>query len=151
MGTVQSCGPNQVVVVSGGCFSSKKVTRIGSWAWAWWLVTDVQRLSLEVVTLEPRCHDVETVNGVPITVTGVAQIKVMRETDLLEAALEQFLGKDPEELRDTVMQTMEGHLRAILGTMTVEEVYSDRDAFAKRVNTSAIRARPASACYCFAS
>ncbi len=44
------------------------------WAWAWWLLTDVQRCSLEVMTLNPVCENVETKQGVPLTVTGVAQV-----------------------------------------------------------------------------
>ena len=50
MGNVHTCGPNEALVVSGGCRggSNRKTTVIGGWAWAWWLVTDVQRLSLEV-------------------------------------------------------------------------------------------------------
>ena len=46
----------------------------GSWAWAWWLVTDVQKMSLEVMTLNPVRDNVETKQGVPLTVTGVAQV-----------------------------------------------------------------------------
>ena len=67
----------------------------GSWAWAWWLVTDVQKMSLEVtmmimmiddsdsddddqvMTLNPVCDNVETKQGVPLTVTGVAQVRDM--------------------------------------------------------------------------
>ena len=64
---------------SGGCCgSTKKRTIVGGWAWAWWLVTDVQRLSLEVMTLNPMCEMVETAQGVPLTVTGVAQCKIMK-------------------------------------------------------------------------
>uniref|UniRef100_A0A0M3IQ55 Secreted protein n=1 Tax=Ascaris lumbricoides TaxID=6252 RepID=A0A0M3IQ55_ASCLU len=55
----------------------KKKMIIGGWGWSWWCVTNVQRLSLEVMTLNPRSENVETAQGVPLTVTGVAQIKVM--------------------------------------------------------------------------
>jgi len=105
----------------------------GSWAWAWWLVTDVQRMSLEVMTLNPVCDNVETKQGVPLTVTGVAQVKIMKNPELLQIAAEQFLGKKEDEIIDTILQTLEGHLRAILGTLTVEEVYKDRDQFATLV------------------
>jgi len=96
-------------------------------------VTDVQRLSLEVMTLNPVCENVETAQGVPLTVTGVAQVKIMKNPDLLQTASEQFLGKKEHEIKSTVLQTLEGHLRAILGTLTVEEVYKDRDQFASLV------------------
>merc|ERR1711963_194073 len=65
------------------------------------------------MTLNPVCENVETAQGVPLTVTGVAQVKIMKNPELLHTA--------------------EGHLRAILGTLTVEEVYKDRDQFASLV------------------
>merc|ERR1719187_2173804 len=85
------------------------------------------------MTLNPVCDNVETRQGVPLTVTGVAQVKIMKEDKLLEIAAEQFLGKKEDEITDTILQTLEGHLRAILGTLTVEEVYKDRDQFANLV------------------
>jgi len=97
------------------------------------LVTDVQKMSLEVMTLNPVCDNVETKQGVPLTVTGVAQVKIMKDKQFLGIAAEQFLGKKEEEITDTILQTLEGHLRAILGTLTVEEVYKDRDQFANLV------------------
>merc|ERR1712045_291775 len=134
MGNIHTVGPNEALIVSGGCCGSRsKITRVGGWAWAWWLVTDVQRLSLEVMTLNPVCENVETAQGVPLTVTGVAQVKIMKNADLLQTASEQFLGKKEHEIKSTVLQTLEGHLRAILGTLTVEEVYKDRDQFASLV------------------
>merc|ERR1719341_545398 len=85
------------------------------------------------MTLNPVCDNVETKQGVPLTVTGVAQVKIMKNPDLLGVAAEQFLGKKEDEITDTILQTLEGHLRAILGTLTVEEVYKDRDMFANLV------------------
>merc|ERR1740128_1514394 len=85
------------------------------------------------MTLNPVCDNVETKQGVPLTVTGVAQVKIMKEDKFLEIAAEQFLGKKEDEITETILQTLEGHLRAILGTLTVEEVYKDRDMFANLV------------------
>merc|ERR1719283_665120 len=85
------------------------------------------------MTLNPVCENVETKQGVPLTVTGVAQVKIMKNPELLHTASEQFLGKKEDEIVDTILQTLEGHLRAILGTLTVEEVYKDRDQFANLV------------------
>merc|ERR550519_1440280 len=85
------------------------------------------------MTLNPVCENVETAQGVPLTVTGVAQVKIMKNPELLHTASEQFLGKKEHEIKSTVLQTLEGHLRAILGTLTVEEVYKDREAFASLV------------------
>lgn len=67
------------------------------------------------MTLTPRCENVETSQGVPLTVTGVAQCKVMTEKDFLTIAAEQFLGKEISHIKTVILQTLEGHLRAILG------------------------------------
>lgn len=107
------------LVAGGCCGSTKRVTIVGGWAWAWWLVTDVQRLSLEVMTLNPMCESVETAQGVPLSVTGVAQCKIMKADELLYTASEQFLGKSVKEIKSTILQTLEGHLRAILGIHTI--------------------------------
>ena len=78
--------------------------------------------SLQVMTLNPVCENVETAQGVPLTVTGVAQVKIMKNADLLQTASEQFLGKKEHEIKSTVLQTLEGHLRAILGKF-IEKPY----------------------------
>ncbi|XP_035199265.1 flotillin-2 isoform X3 [Oxyura jamaicensis] len=85
------------------------------------------------MTLQPRCEDVETAEGVALTVTGVAQVKIMTEKELLAVACEQFLGTNVQDVKNVVLQTLEGHLRSILGTLTVEQIYQDRDQFAKLV------------------
>lgn len=83
--------------------------------------------------MQPKCENVETSEGVPITVTCIAQCKIMNEKELLTIACEQFLGKTVEHIRSVILQTLEGHLRAILGTMSVEEVYRERDQFASLI------------------
>ena len=85
------------------------------------------------MTLQPVCDKVETIQGVPICVTGVAQVKIMKKHELLSVAAEQFLGKPLREVEHTVLQTLEGHLRAILGTLTIEEIFQDREKFATQV------------------
>lgn len=85
------------------------------------------------MTLSPRCENVETSEGVPITVTCIAQCKIMNEKELVTIACEQFLGKSVDHIKSVILQTLEGHLRAILGTMTVEEIYRERDQFASLV------------------
>ena len=134
MGQVLTAGPHEVLVVSGGCTQGSKTYTVGGWAWAWWVLSDHQKMSLEIMTLEPKCEDVETQQGVPITVTAAAQVKIMNTEKLLEIATEQFLGKPEHEIRNTILESLEGHLRAILATMTVEDVFKDREKFAQEVS-----------------
>ncbi|XP_067940026.1 flotillin-2a-like [Watersipora subatra] len=133
MGQVNVTGPNQALVVSGGCCTNEKATIIGGWIWSWWFCSDVSAITLETMTMRPTCESVETTEGVPLNVTGVAQCKVMTEPELLKIACEQFLGKTTDQIKSTLLNTLEGHLRCILGSLTVEQVYRDRDEFAKLI------------------
>merc|ERR1712226_1564650 len=58
------------------------------------------------MTLNPRCESVETAKGVAVTVTGVAQVKVIKEDDLLRLHVNSFLGKDPNEIAGILLQTI---------------------------------------------
>ena len=95
------------------------------------VIEKVDSLSLELLTIDVQQEqDVYTSKGVPVRVDGVAQIKVKGDDISIATAAEQFLSKDTEAIKNIAMQTLEGHLRAILGTMTVEDIYQNRDAFA---------------------
>jgi flotillin len=136
-------GPNQVLVISGrrravrnpdGSLSSVGFRiRVGGGAFVWPVLERVDVLSLELMTLEVRTPEVYTGQGVPIVVDGIAQIKIRGDDVSIRTASEQFLGKTQQEIAQIALQTVEGHLRAILGTLTVEEVYKNREAFAARV------------------
>lgn len=90
-------------------------------------------LSLELMTLDVTTPAVYTVQGVPVLVEGVAQIKVKGDDTSIATAAEQFLDKNQNQIAQIALQTLEGHLRAIIGTMNVEEIVTNRDAFAQRV------------------
>jgi flotillin len=136
-------GPNTVLVISGkrrtiraadGSLQSVGFRiRVGGGAFVWPVLERVDTLSLEIITLEVRTPEVYTGQGVPIVVDGIAQIKVRGDDVSIRTAAEQFLGKSQTEVAQIALQTVEGHLRAILGTLTVEEVYKNREAFAARV------------------
>ncbi|NWR59936.1 FLOT2 protein, partial [Bucorvus abyssinicus] len=125
------CNPStSVLSAAGGCCGSDvKQYVYGGWAWAWWCITDTQRISLEIMTLQPRCEDVETAEGVALTVTGVAQVKIMTEKELLAVACEQFLGKNVQDVKNVILQTLEGHLRSILGAEQLTLLKASRVAF----------------------
>ncbi len=136
-------GPNQVLVISG---RKHRITdpdgnardvgfRIvkGGGVFVWPVFEKVDVLSLELLTIDVQTPEVYTSKGVPVKVDGVAQTKVKGDDISIGTAAEQFLSKGTEEIKNIAMQTLEGHLRAILGTMTVEEIYQNRDAFASKV------------------
>jgi flotillin len=136
-------GPNQVLVVSGrkhryldpdGTEHGRGFRIVkGGGTFVYPVVEKVDILSLELLTIDVQTPEVYTSKGVPVKVDGVAQIKVKGDDISIATAAEQFLSKGVDEIKNIAMQTLEGHLRAILGTMTVEEIYQNRDAFASKV------------------
>jgi flotillin len=132
-------GPNQVLIVSGRKHRLEDNSMVGfrivkgGGTFVYPVLEKVDLLSLELLTIDVQTPEVYTSKGVPVKVDGVAQIKVKGDDVSIRTAAEQFLGKAQDEIRNIATQTLEGHLRAILGTMTVEEIYQNRDAFASKV------------------
>ena len=136
-------GPNDVLIVSGrkhrfvdpdGTVRTRGFRIVkGGGTFVYPIVEKVDVLSLELLTIDVQTPEVYTSKGVPVKVDGVAQIKVKGDDISIATAAEQFLSKGTEDIKNIAMQTLEGHLRAILGTMTVEEIYQNRDAFASKV------------------
>jgi flotillin len=127
---LKKAGPNEVIVVSGRGqvkFITGGADMVVPLFHTW------NRLSLEVMTLDVNTPEVYTSQGVPIIVDGVAQIKIKKDEASLHAAAERFLGKMPEEIAKIALETVQGHLRGILGTLSVENIYMSRDQFAQKV------------------
>ncbi|HEY2328797.1 MAG TPA: flotillin family protein, partial [Verrucomicrobiae bacterium] len=118
-------GPNQVLIISG---SKRKLTdpdgnvrevgfRVvkGGGTFVIPVKEKVDVLSLELLTIDVQTPEVYTSKGVPVKVDGVAQIKVKGDDISIATAAEQFLSKSVDDIKNIAMQTLEGHLRAILG------------------------------------
>lgn len=146
MGNCINAAPNEVAIISG-CTGSKKV--VGQCDFAFWCCNRVDKLELKLMTLEVRSVNAETNAGVKLNVVGVCQLKVdshlldssgratdQINEDMIDKACQHFLGRSDWEVRDALLKTMEGHQRQILGTMTVEEIYKDRETFAQNTKES---------------
>merc|ERR1712106_1028292 len=129
----QTCGPNEALVVSG-CCHKKPLLVPGGRAFVWPGIQYIRRLALNTMTLQVSSVNVNSGQGVSISVTGIAQVKIQGQNEeMLLAACEQFLGKPEDEIQQVALETLEGHQRAIMGSMTVEEIYRDRKKFSKGV------------------
>ena len=135
--------PNRAAVISGrsrklgdGTVVGYRLVRGGATLIVPFL-EKVEYLSLNVITVPLATTRAYTVQGVPVSVKAVANVKIKGDDDSMRAAAERFLGMLPDEFHKLVFQTLEGHLRAILGTLTVEEINNDRQSFAQKLTTEA--------------
>ena len=135
--------PNRAAVISGrsrklpdGTVVGYRLVRGGATLIVPFL-EKVEYLSLNVITVPLATTRAYTVQGVPVSVKAVANVKIKGDDDSMRSAAERFLGMQPDEFHKLVFQTLEGHLRAILGTLTVEEINNDRQSFAQKLTTEA--------------
>ena len=145
----KTVSPDEAMIITGAALGGKnvltdesarkvKIVR-GGGAFIVPIVQQREHLSLLSHKLDVMTPEVYTAEGVPVMTDGVAVIKVGSSVEHVATAAEQFLGKPDEELRAEAREVLEGHLRAILGTLTVEEVYRNRDKFAQEVQSVAAR------------
>jgi len=92
-----------------------------------------ETLSLLNHKLEVGTRNTYTAQGVAVNVNGVAIIKIGSTISAISTAAEQYLGKSPDDLRLETREVLEGHLRAILSSMSVEQIYKDREKFSQAV------------------
>jgi flotillin len=127
----------KVVSVEGESEGYRIVRGGGTFIWPGWEA--FERLSLKIMTLEINLPHVYTEQGIPINVKAVAQVKVHTSIDAISRAAESFLGVPPDQVRGTIQETVAGHLRGIVGTLTVEQLYRDQKSFQDKVRDEAHR------------
>lgn len=139
----KTVGPDEALIVTGSYLGSKNVhtdesgNRIkiirGGGTFVLPVFQQSEPLSLLSSKLEVTTPEVYTEQGVPVMADGTAIIKIGGTIPQIATAAEQFLGKSKEDRENEAKEVLEGHLRSILGSMTVEEIYKNRDKFSQEV------------------
>jgi flotillin len=118
-------GPNQALIVYGAVPGGTKVITGGS-KFVVPLYQRAQEFSLELMSFDVApAQDLYTSQGVAVNVEAVTQIKVRSDEESVKTAAEQFLSKSQQEREGLIRLVMEGHLRGIVGQLTVEELVKD--------------------------
>ncbi len=130
----RKAGPNEAVIVYG--FRGPRIIR-GHGAIIFPVVENARQLSLELMSFDvaPK-QDLYTKQGVAVTVEAVAQIKVRSDNESILTAAEQFLTKSPQEREGLIRLVMEGHLRGIIGQLTVEQIVKEPEMVADRMRST---------------
>ena len=139
----RTVGPEEALIVSGSYLGGRNVNtdesgnRVkiirGGGTFVLPVFQQATPLSLLSSKLEVTTPEVYTEQGVPVMADGTAIIKIGSSISEIATAAEQFLGKSKEEREGEAREVLEGHLRSILGSMTVEEIYKNRDKFSQEV------------------
>ncbi|WP_078382275.1 flotillin family protein [Sutcliffiella halmapala] len=139
----KTAGPDEALIITGSYLGGKnvhvdesgnkiKIVR-GGGAFIVPVFQQSDPLSLLSKKLDVRTPEVYTEQGVPVMADGTAIIKIGNSIGDIATAAEQFLGKIKEDMENEAREVLEGHLRSILGSMTVEEIYKNREKFSQEV------------------
>ncbi|HLG78877.1 MAG TPA: SPFH domain-containing protein [Ktedonobacteraceae bacterium] len=123
---LRKVGPNQALIVYG-TGGTKVIT--GSAEFVLPLFQRAQEFSLELMSFDvaPR-QALYTTQGVAVNVEAVTQIKVRSDDESIKTAAEQFLSKRQDDRENLIRLVMEGHLRGIVGQLTVEDLVKDPES-----------------------
>jgi len=127
-------GPNQALIVYG--LGGTRVVK-GGGSIVWPLVQSARELSLELMSFDVApTQDLYTSQGVAVNVEAVTQIKVKSDPVSILTASEQFLNKDAIQRENLIRLVMEGHLRGIVGQLTVEQIVKEPEMVADRMRSN---------------
>lgn len=133
------CQPNEVLIFSGrprvagnGRVAGYRIIR-GGRAIRIPLFETVDRMDLTNMIIDVQVQNAYSRGGIPLSVQGVANIKVPGEEPLLNNCLERFLGQSREEIMKIARETLEGNLRGVLAGLTPEQVNKDKEEFAAKL------------------
>lgn len=139
----RTAGPDEALIVTGNYLGGKNVHKDeagnkikiirGGGTFVLPVFQQAAPLSLLSSKLDISSPEVYTEQGVPVMADGTAIIKIGSSIEEIATAAEQFLGKPKEERENEAREVLEGHLRSILGSMTVEEIYKNREKFSQEV------------------
>ncbi|HUS06382.1 MAG TPA: SPFH domain-containing protein [Bryobacteraceae bacterium] len=127
----RKAGPHEALVVYG--FRGTRIVK-GRGVIIFPMIENYRMLSLELMSFDVAPEkDLYTRQGVAVTVEAVAQLKVKSDPESIQTSAEQFLTKTPPQREGLIRLVMEGHLRGIIGQLTVEEIVKEPEMVGDRM------------------
>ncbi|MCA9675152.1 MAG: flotillin family protein, partial [Myxococcales bacterium] len=137
------CRPNEILIFSGRRQTTPDGRQVGFRVVFGGrgvrvpVVESVVRMDVSNISVNMQVTGAYSDGGIPLSVSAVANVKISTDTRFVGNAIERFLGVNRNEIGRVAKETLEGHLRGVLATMTPEEVNEDRLKFAKHLKDSA--------------
>jgi len=128
-------GPNRALIIYGGSREPQVVKGGGRFVVP--LIQRAEELSLELMSFDvaPQ-QDLYTNQGVSVRVEAVTQLKVRSDRESILTAAEQFLSKTPQDRENLIRLVMEGHLRGIVGLLTVEQIVKEPEMVGEKMRST---------------
>ena len=141
------CRPNELLVFSGRQNRLEDGSRVGyrtisaasgkGRGFRVPFLEDVKRMDLSVMEVEVSCRNAFCKGGVRLNVDAIANVKISSNPRVVRNAIARFLGQDRHEVLEVAKNTLEGHLRAVVASLTPEEVNEDRLKFSEKLSHEA--------------
>ncbi len=128
------CEPNEALIFSGRRRIAEDGREVGyrvifgGRSWRWPIFEKVDRMNLSLLSV-PMTIQGYSNGGIELSMNAIANVKVSSDPKVIGNAIERFLGEHPSEIALVARETLEGHLRGVVATMTPEEVNEDRLKF----------------------
>ena len=135
------CKPNEVVILSGRQHKSKSGKKLGyrvltgGRAIRIPILETVKRINVTTTPIRLEIRKAYSKGGTPVNIQAIANVKVSSNPHLVGNAIERFLDRDYQEIIRVSQETLEGNLRAIIATLTPQQINEDRLRFAQRVTS----------------
>lgn len=134
---IKICAPNEALILSGFMSSSEVDGRkrgfksvVGGRCFSLPGFTKVDRLSLSLMEVPIAVRNAYSKGGIAMNVEAMANVKISSDERVISNAVERFLNRSPDEIKRVAKETLEGHLRGVVATLTPEQVNEDRLVFA---------------------
>ena len=128
-------GPNQALIVYGRRKEPAVIT--GGGVFVWPIFERAEAFSLELMSFDvaPQ-QNLYTNQGVSVRVEAVTQLKVRSDHDSILTAAEQFLSKTWDQRQAMIRLVMEGHLRGIVGQLTIEQIVKEPEMVSEKMRST---------------
>ncbi len=139
------CKPNEVVILSGRKQRTKDGQEVGYRVFTGGrairipIVETVKRMDVTTMPVRVEVHKAYSKGGTPLNIQAIANVKISSDASVVGNAIERFLDHDRSEVVRVAQETLEGNLRAVVATLTPEQVNEDRLRFAERIASDVSR------------
>jgi flotillin len=137
------CRPNEILIFSGRKHTTADGRTVGyrvvfgGRGMRIPVVETVDRMDVSLISVPIQVNGAYSEGGIPLNVHAIANIKISTDRRYVGNAIERFLGRSPTEIARVAKETLEGHVRGVLATLTPEELNEDRLKFARQLEESA--------------